>query len=84
MIFTVILNFFYLLLSGLLNLLPTGHIPTELTSSFATLFGIANEFNYVIPIATLMEALGVVVAFDGAILVWHFLNWVIRKIPGMQ
>jgi len=84
MILTLILNFFYLLVSGLLNLLPAGHLPTVITSSFANIFSIANEFNYVIPIATLMEALGIVVAVDGAILLWHFVNWIIRKIPGMQ
>jgi len=84
MIFTIILNFFYLFLTGLINLLPAGHLPSAITTSFAYFFGIANQFNYVVPIATLMEALLVVVAFDGAILIWQFLNWIIRKIPGMN
>lgn len=84
MIFTLILNFCYLLLQGLLALLPVGHLPTVITTSFAYIFSIANQFSYVIPIATLMQALLVVLAFDGAILLWHFANWIIRKIPGMQ
>jgi len=84
MIFTVILNFFFSFITGLLLLLPVGHLPSVVTTSFAYLFGIANEFSYVIPIPTLMQALVVVLGFDLAILGWHFLNWVIRKIPGMQ
>jgi len=84
MIFTLILNFFYLLLQGLLALMPSGHLPTVISTSFAYIFSIANQFSYVLPIATLIEALLVVVAFDGAILLWQFLNWIIRKIPGMQ
>jgi len=84
MIFTLILNFFFLLITGLVGLLPTGNLPAVIGTSFTYIVSIANEFTYVIPIPTLLEALGVVVVFDTAILVWHFVNWIIRKIPGMQ
>jgi len=84
MIFTLILNGLYAFLTGLLLLLPVGHLPTVITTSFTYLFGIANTFSYVLPIATLMQALAVVLAFDAAVLLWHFFNWIIRKIPGMQ
>lgn len=84
MIFTVILNFFDLFLGGLLGLIPSGHLPAAITTSFAYFFNTANQFSYVVPIATLMQAFALVLAVDGAILIWHFMNWVIRKIPGMQ
>jgi len=84
MIFTYLLELFYNFISFIIGILPIGNLPTVVTSSFATIFGIANQFSYVIPIATLMKAFVVVIAFDGAILGWHFLNWIIRKIPGMQ
>jgi len=84
----MISTFFLTTFSGLVNLLvgflPSGHLPAAMTSSFAYFIGIANAFNYVVPIATMLQALAVVLAFDGAILLWHFINWVIRKIPGMQ
>lgn len=84
MIFTLILNFFDLFLSGLLNLVHEGHLPSQITTSFAYFFNTANQFSYVVPIATLMQAFALVLTVDAAILVWHFLNWIIRKIPGMQ
>lgn len=84
MISTLLLNFFYLFVNALTSLLPSGHLPTVISTSFTYIFGIANQFTYVLPIVTLMQALVVVVAFDSAILLWHFLNWIIRKIPGMS
>jgi len=84
MILTLLLNLFYFLLGGILALLPVGHIPTIMSTSFAYFLGVANLFSYVIPVDTLLQAALVMVAFDGAILLWHFINWVIRKIPGMQ
>jgi len=84
MILTFILSLFFGLIGLLASALPTGHLPAIMTTAFAYFFGVANTFSYVVPVATLMQALIVVVAFDGAILVWHFINWIIRKIPGMQ
>jgi len=84
MITTFLLSLFFGLIGLLLAILPVGHLPEVMTTAFAYFLGVANTFSYVIPVATLLQALVVVVAFDGAILVWHFINWVIRKIPGMQ
>jgi len=84
----MISTFFLTTLAGFANLLvgilPTGHLPAVMTTSFAYFVGLANSFNYVVPIAAMLQALAVVLAFDGAVLLWHFINWVIRKIPGMQ
>jgi len=84
MILTIILNLFDLLLSSLLNLLPSGSLPTQIQTAFDYFVGIVNSFSYVIPVATLFEAFALVVSVDVAILLWHFVNWTIRKIPGMQ
>jgi len=84
MIVTLFLNLVYFFLQGLIGLLPTGHLPTVMTSAFAYFVGVANLFSYVVPIDTLLQAALIVLVFDGAILVWHFLNWIIRKIPGIS
>lgn len=84
MIITLFLNLIWGLLYFLIGVLPTGHIPLSIGIAFASIFGIANQFTYVFPVYTLMQALGIVIAIDGAILLWHFINWIIRKIPGMQ
>jgi len=84
MIITLFLNFIYLLLQGLIALLPTGHLPTQMTTAFVNMFGLLNTFNYVIPIVTIVEVVVLTLAIDGAIMLWHFINWAIRKVPGMQ
>jgi len=84
MITTFILTIFNAFIGFLLNFLPSGNLPTVITNAFAYFVGVMNAFSYVIPVATLFQAFALVVAVDLAILVWHFINWVIRKIPGMQ
>jgi len=84
MIVTLLLNFFWNFISGMLNILPQGTLPTGIATGINYFVGIINSFSYVVPVATLFEAFAVIVGFDVAILAWHLMNWVIRKIPGMQ
>jgi len=84
MITTFFLYIFNAFVNFLVSFLPSGNLPTEIAGAFAYFIGIMNSFSYVIPVATLFQAFAVVVAVDLAIMVWHFINWIIRKIPGMQ
>lgn len=84
MIVTFLLNIFYLFVLGLIQLLPTGNLPQAMTDAIAYFMGVVNSFSYVIPVGTLLQALAIVLAFDAAMLLWRFINWIIRKIPGMQ
>jgi len=84
MISTFFLSIFSSFVNLLVGLLPTGNLPANMSTAFAYFIGVANTFNYVFPLATLLEALAVVLIFDGAVMLWHFVNWIIRKIPGMQ
>jgi len=84
MITSFFLAIFLSFIMLLVSLLPTGSLPDAMASAFAYFLGVANAFSYVIPVATLLQALAVVVAFDAALLIWRGINWIIRKIPGMQ
>jgi len=84
MIFTFLLTIFNTFVSFLLSFLPSGNLPSIITDAFTYFVGVMNAFSYVIPVATLFQAFALIVAVDLAILLWHFINWVIRKIPGMQ
>jgi len=84
MITTFLLQIAYNFLSFLLGLLPTGGLPSQIAAAFSYFMGVVNTFSYVIPIATLLQAAVVIAVFDGALLLWAFINWIIRKIPGMQ
>jgi len=84
MILTFFFNTIFVLLTLVVGALPVGSLPTAISSSFALFWGYANQFSYVFPIGTLLTAFAVVIGFDIAILGWHFLNWAIRKIPGIS
>jgi len=83
MISTFFLSVFNSFLNLLLGLLPTGHIPTDLSNAFVSLWGVINTFSYLIAVDTLIQVFLLAMAFDIALLVWRFINWIIRKIPGM-
>ena len=72
------------MVSLLIGFLPTGHLSSSFTSALTQLWGIINTFSYLIPVDTLLTLVGLVIAFDIAVLLWRVVNWVIRKIPGMQ
>jgi hypothetical protein len=84
MITSFLLLLAYSFVNLMVSFLPTGHLPVAITSAFAYFMGVLNSFSYVVPVDTLLSAAGVVLVFDGAMLVWQFVNWIIRKIPGMQ
>jgi len=84
MITTFLLTMLNNFVVGLLGLLPSGHLPQAITDAFAYFFAVANQFSFVVPMDTLLQAVAVLLVFDGALFLWYVINWVIRKIPGMQ
>lgn len=84
MITTFLLIIANAFLNFLLSFLPTGSLPSAIPQAVHYFVGIVNSFSYVIPVQTLFEAFALVVSVDLAILLWHFIQWIIRKIPGMQ
>jgi len=84
MISTFFLTIFSSFIGFVLGFLPTGNLPAAVTTAFAYFVGLLNAFSFVIPVDTLLQAAAVVLIFDGAMVVWYIINWIIRKIPGMQ
>lgn len=81
MILTAILNIFNIFLSGVINLLPVGHLPVGIVNGITYFWYLLNEFSYVFPVSTLFAALLVLFGFDIAMLIIHFITFVIKKIP---
>jgi len=84
MITTFLLSLLNAFLGFLLGLLPVGSLPIQFTEAVNYFVGILYSFSYIFPVTTLVAALLVYLVFDGVVLLWHLLQWVIRKIPGMQ
>lgn len=82
MIFTIFFTIIYLIFSSLLALLPTaGLLPTAVSSSMQYIFSLLWNFDYIISVPTLYIALGLVLSFEIAIVLWHAIHWLLGKIP---
>jgi len=84
MITTFLLNILFSFVSFIVDFLPVGDLPSGFNTALVYFWGVMNTFSYVLPLDTILQATLLVLIFDGVIILWHFINWVIRKIPGMQ
>jgi len=84
MISTFLLTLLNNFVTGILGFLPSGSLPQGLINAILYFWGALNAFSYIFPVSTLLAALLILLAFDGAVLLWHIIQWIIRKIPGMQ
>jgi len=84
MIITFFLTVLYNFLSFVLSFLPTGNLPVGISSAITSVWGYINAFSYVIALDTFLQVLLLVLAFDFIVFSWHVIQWIIRKIPGMQ
>lgn len=84
MITTFFLTIFYSFVNLIVGFLPVGSLPSAVNTAIVYFWGVMQTFSYVVPVDTLLQAILVVFVFDFAVLLWHFINWIIRKIPGMQ
>lgn len=82
MIFEFLLSIPAYILQALLGVLPTGgSVPTEWISAVSTMWGYVNAFSFIVPINTLLWALGIALTFHLAILGFKLFHWIITKIP---
>jgi len=82
MIFQFLFSIPAYLVQALVSLLPDGGtLPTEWTNAVYTMWGYVNAFSFIVPIDTLLWALGVAVAFHVSIFTFKTFNWIINKIP---
>lgn len=84
MITSFLLDLGYRLLNFLLSFFPSGTLPPDIGNALSTVWGYVNAFSYVIALDTLLQVLLLVLAFDLVVLLWHIVQWIIRKVPGMQ
>lgn len=81
MIFSQFLNLIYYFLFGILSLLPTGELSTEITGSITTFFGYLKYIKPWFPVETLLTVLGLILATEIIILGYYLVMWIIHRIP---
>lgn len=84
MIIELLLGLLYKVLD-LLLIFKIPQLPSQVTSYVDTLFGYletgASILSNYTPLTYLLTLFGIFVAVDAAILIYHFVMWIIRKIP---
>lgn len=80
-----ILSLLMLLASALLLVLPDSQgLPPDSQNAVIAVFGYLEPFSVFIDFSVLVTLLFAGVVLETAVLSWYVINWVIRKIPGMQ
>jgi len=82
MIFTIFFTIVNIFLSLLLLALPDAPaLPGVISTSVAFLWGFLWNFNYIVDVPTLFTILGLTLAFELGVVLWHLLHWLLAKIP---
>jgi len=85
MIFTIILNIINAFISYFIQLLPIGAtFPTTWTTGIYTIWSYINAFSFIVPVDTLLYALGIALTFHLFIFGWNFLHWIYGLIRGSR
>jgi len=68
-----------------LGLIPTSDgLPSGVSAAISTAVTYAKGVSFIFPIETLFQVLLLVFSVEAGLLAWKFINWLIKKIPGMQ
>lgn len=82
MIFQVILEVLHTGYAWLVNLLPTGHLPAEMSSSLQSLVAYGKQLDAMISVRALLICIGLVLMAEFGILVWKFVKYILGLIRG--
>lgn len=85
MITTAIFYFIYMLASVLVAVLPESEgFSASTQSSLQSIFAYAEPFSFIIDFGQVFWVFSAVFVFWSGFGIWYSINWVLRKIPGVQ
>jgi len=82
MIGTLLINALYVALTGLLSVLPTASLPSQISSAFTSLVSTAYQFNTVFPVDTLAQILVYFMSFELALYTWKAFRYFLHLVRG--
>lgn len=81
MITSFFLQILFYFVNFLVGFLPSGNLPSGFSDSLIYFWNLINSFSYILAVDTLLQGMLVVGAFELAILAFHFIEWLLKKIP---
>ncbi len=82
MVLEAIINIFMFVLGGLLSLLPSVAIPTNVDSAFTTFATFFHKANAIFPMDTVFAIISITLTIETGILTFKVANYIINKIRG--
>lgn len=82
MLIEFLLNVFEAVFSRILSILPTGSLPSEVSSAFTTIATYFQKANAILPVDTLFTLIGLTLTIEFSIVLFNLANYVINKIRG--
>jgi hypothetical protein len=82
MVLEAIISLFVFVFGGLLSLLPTVSIPSNVNDAFTTFATFFHKANAVFPMSTVFTIIGLTLAIESGILLFKIANYIINKIRG--
>ncbi len=76
------LQIFYILIVGIISLLPSVGLPSGWNTGFSQILGFFSSFSFLFPMPTIVAVLIVALSFHAAILILDFSLWIIHLIRG--
>lgn len=71
------------LLTWFFQFLPAGpDIPVAISSAITTVFSLASQMNSFFPVYQLSLVIGIGLAIETALFIYHGINWIIRRLQG--
>jgi len=85
MITDVILQIPLFFLNLMLGLIPdSSGLPSGVSSAITTAIGYIKGVSFIFPIETLFQIILLIFSIEAGLLLWKFINWIIKKIPGVS
>ena len=81
MIIETILTPIFSFINVIVSLLPSLHMPSQITGALQQLITMISTLSYFVPITDLIICIAFIIAFKSFGLGWYVINWLVRKIP---
>jgi len=82
MLTDIFLNFFTIIVTAILGILPDGGaFPSSVGEAIGWIFAFLRSYDFILPYSTLMTVLTIGLVWELFLFVWWFVHWVLRKIP---
>jgi hypothetical protein len=82
MIIELLINLFSSIANFLVNLLPTGTIPSEIDTAFTFLASAFEKANVFFPVTVVLTMLSIMLTIEFALFAFKASNWFLNKIRG--